>query len=163
MSIHRCYKRYRGGAMQGAWSGCFQGDRGKAMQDCGYELRRIHIPRTPVNKGRKKGRGLDPQPFFSARCGTISPVLYLSRLPTYEPFDMAKPAVRIEAMCLLSQLALRATRCGGLWHRRCRRAGPGPGGTQDEGQEQHFEHDAEAVEAYPGPADHVERRGGDVE
>src|SRR5918995_6514965 len=41
------------------------------------ELPRIPIPRTPVNKGMKKGRGLDPQPFFSARCGTISPFLYL--------------------------------------------------------------------------------------
>src|SRR5918992_1133138 len=79
------------------------------------------------------------------------------------PKFLAKPAVRIEAMCLPSQLALRATRCGGLWHRRCRRAGPGPGGAQDEGQEQHFEHDAEAVEVYPGLADHVERRDGDVE
>jgi hypothetical protein len=37
--------------MQGAWSGCFQGYRGEAMQDLGYELPRIHIPRTRVNKG----------------------------------------------------------------------------------------------------------------
>src|SRR5829696_1677314 len=35
---------------------CFQGCRGEGMQDLGYELPRIHIPRTPVNKG-KKGKG----------------------------------------------------------------------------------------------------------
>jgi hypothetical protein len=28
------------------------GDRGEAMQDLGYELPRIPIPRTPVNKGK---------------------------------------------------------------------------------------------------------------
>jgi hypothetical protein len=43
------FKRYQGGAIQGAWSGCFQGYRGDAMQDLGYELRRIPLPRTPVN------------------------------------------------------------------------------------------------------------------
>jgi hypothetical protein len=42
--------------MQGAWSGCFQGYRGGAMQDLGYELPRIPIPRTSVNKGNKEGR-----------------------------------------------------------------------------------------------------------
>jgi hypothetical protein len=26
------------------------------MQDLGYELPRISIPRTPVNKGKRKGR-----------------------------------------------------------------------------------------------------------
>jgi hypothetical protein len=29
---------------------CFQGYRGASMQDLGYELPRIHIPRTRVNK-----------------------------------------------------------------------------------------------------------------
>jgi hypothetical protein len=43
--------------MQGAWSGCFQGYRGEAMQDPGYDLPRIPIPRTWVNKGIKKGIG----------------------------------------------------------------------------------------------------------
>ena len=28
------------------------------MQDFGYELPRIHIPRTPLNKGMEKGRGV---------------------------------------------------------------------------------------------------------
>ena len=46
--------------MQGAWSGCFQGCRGEAMQDLGYELPRISIPRTPVTKGMKKGREYSP-------------------------------------------------------------------------------------------------------
>jgi hypothetical protein len=44
------FKRYQGGAIQGAWSGCFQGYRGDAMQDLGYELPRIPIPRTPLNR-----------------------------------------------------------------------------------------------------------------
>src|SRR5215207_8377718 len=68
-------------------------------------------------------------------------------------------------MCLPSQLDLRATRCGGLWHRRCRRAGPGPGGTQDEGQEQQLESDGEAVEVGVGPglAGRVVHRDVDVE
>jgi hypothetical protein len=38
----------------GCLDGCFQGYQGKAMQDSGYELPRILIPRTPVNKGKKK-------------------------------------------------------------------------------------------------------------
>jgi hypothetical protein len=32
---------------------CFQGYWGEAMQDLGYELPRIHIPRTRVNKASK--------------------------------------------------------------------------------------------------------------
>jgi hypothetical protein len=33
------------------------------MQDLGYELPRIPIPRTPVNRGKKKGRGQEiPNP-----------------------------------------------------------------------------------------------------
>jgi hypothetical protein len=43
----------------GCLDGCFQGYRGEAMQDLGYELPRIHIPRTPVNKGMKKGQGME--------------------------------------------------------------------------------------------------------
>ena len=41
----------------GCLDGCFQGYRGEAMQDLGYELPRITIPRTPVNKGKQKRRG----------------------------------------------------------------------------------------------------------
>jgi hypothetical protein len=33
----------------GCLDGCFQGYRGEAMQDLGYELPRIPIPRTTVN------------------------------------------------------------------------------------------------------------------
>jgi hypothetical protein len=36
----------------GCLDGCFQGCRGDAMQDLGYELPRILIPRTRVNKGK---------------------------------------------------------------------------------------------------------------
>jgi len=43
--------------MQGAWMGVFSGTEVIAMQDPGYELPRILIPRTSVNKGKKKGRG----------------------------------------------------------------------------------------------------------
>ena len=39
--------------MQGAWSGCFQGYRGEAMHYLGYELPRILIPPTPVNRAAK--------------------------------------------------------------------------------------------------------------
>ena len=41
----------------GCLDGCFQGYRGEAMQDLGYELRRIPIPRTLVNKGKKTRKG----------------------------------------------------------------------------------------------------------
>jgi len=40
----------------GRLDGCFQGYRGEAMHYLGYELRRIPIPRTWVNKGKSKGR-----------------------------------------------------------------------------------------------------------
>jgi hypothetical protein len=40
--------------MQGAWSGCFQGYWGGAMQDLGYELPRILIPRTSVNRAQSR-------------------------------------------------------------------------------------------------------------
>jgi hypothetical protein len=39
--------------MQGAWMGVFSGTGVIAMQDLGYELPRIPIPRTRVNKGKK--------------------------------------------------------------------------------------------------------------
>src|SRR5215213_5000034 len=58
--------------------------------------------------------------------------------------------------------ASRCCRLGRHGRRRCG-AGPGPGGAEDVGEEDHFEHGAEAVEVYPGLADHVERRDGDVE
>src|SRR5919107_529936 len=50
----------------GCLDGCFQEYRGEAMQDLGYELRRIHIPRTPVNKpSYKRRRGdLNGSPLF---------------------------------------------------------------------------------------------------
>jgi hypothetical protein len=39
----------------GCLNGCFRGYRGEAMQDPASELPRKHIPRTPVNNGKKKG------------------------------------------------------------------------------------------------------------
>src|SRR5215218_10870391 len=45
---------------------------------CYHEFPRMSLLGDSVNKGKKrKDRGPDPQPFFSARCGTISPFLYL--------------------------------------------------------------------------------------
>ena len=38
----------------GRLDGCFQGYRGEAMHYLGYELPRIPIPRTPVNKGEMR-------------------------------------------------------------------------------------------------------------
>jgi hypothetical protein len=58
----------------------FQGYRGEAMQDLGYELPRIPIPRTPVNKGKIQGpRLVDPSPvghqlyFYARPCSPSNP------------------------------------------------------------------------------------------
>jgi hypothetical protein len=45
--------------------GDFGGYRGGAMQDPGYELPRISIPRTPVNKGIKRVGATIPWPFLA--------------------------------------------------------------------------------------------------
>jgi len=42
--------------LKGCLQGCYGACRGGVMQHAGYELPRIPIPRTPVNKGMKKGR-----------------------------------------------------------------------------------------------------------
>ena len=47
----------------GCLDGSFQGYRGEAMQDLGYELRRISIPHTWVNKGKKGPRRSRPRSF----------------------------------------------------------------------------------------------------
>jgi hypothetical protein len=58
--------RYRTGRLEGG----LQGYRGGAMQDLGYELPRIPIPRTWVNKGRKEGPELlRPGPSFLLALG----------------------------------------------------------------------------------------------
>ena len=50
----------------GCLDGCFQGYRGEAIQDLGYELPRIPIPRTPVNKGEVGESGpLSPAPTYT--------------------------------------------------------------------------------------------------
>jgi hypothetical protein len=69
---------------QGTWKPRrYRGDFARArtiraprIQYPGYGLRGIPLLGTWVNKGKKKSRGPDPQLFFSARCGTISPFLY---------------------------------------------------------------------------------------
>ena len=52
-------KAISGRGHAGCLDGCFQGCRGEAMQDPGYELPRIPLPRTPVNKGKKEKKGRD--------------------------------------------------------------------------------------------------------
>src|SRR5829696_7928646 len=75
--------------MQGAWSGCFQGYGGEAMQDLGYELPRIPIPRTPVNKGMNKAHSplgcyLYAAPPLSACFLLVSEELHPLRMQTCE-------------------------------------------------------------------------------
>jgi hypothetical protein len=41
-------------------------DQGEAMQDLGYELPRIPIPRTRVNKGKRKGQSCSTPTFILA-------------------------------------------------------------------------------------------------
>jgi hypothetical protein len=53
-----------GGGYAGCLDGCFQGWRGEAIQDLGYELPRKSIPRTRVNKGGELGM---PAPFVCPR------------------------------------------------------------------------------------------------
>src|SRR5215208_6098724 len=63
---------------------------GRAMQDLGYELPRIPIPRTPVNKGIKKGRSpAGPRPLRTNRkivstygCSTVTSGFISSQLAT---------------------------------------------------------------------------------
>jgi hypothetical protein len=51
----------------GCLEGCFQGYRGEDMHYLGYELPRIPIPRTWVNKGMKKGRSsYAPTPHYQS-------------------------------------------------------------------------------------------------
>src|SRR5918992_5499313 len=61
-------KAISGRGHAGRLDGCFQGCRGEAMQDLGYELPRISIPRTWVNKGIRRGRGcINPDPLLGPR------------------------------------------------------------------------------------------------
>ena len=49
----------------GYLDGCFQGYRAEAMQDPGYELRRISILGTSVNRVRRRAEALNPGPTFT--------------------------------------------------------------------------------------------------
>src|SRR5215207_6955865 len=42
--------------LTGCLQGCYGACRGGLMQHTGYELPRIPVPRTPLNKGKEKGR-----------------------------------------------------------------------------------------------------------
>ena len=52
--------------MQGAWMSVLGGCRSEDIQDLGYELPRIPIPRTRVNKGKRyrAEAALDPCPLI---------------------------------------------------------------------------------------------------
>jgi hypothetical protein len=63
--------------LKGCLQGCYGACRGGVMQHAGYELPRITIPRTTVNKGKRKGWVLrDP-----ALLITSSDLLLVGRLP----------------------------------------------------------------------------------
>src|SRR4051794_24740246 len=66
---------------------------------------------------------------------------------------------------LLRRAEWLAVEAGCQGRRRCGAAWPGPGGAQDEGQEQHLDSDGEAVEVGPGPGltYRLEHRDWDVE
>ena len=82
ISIHRRYKVFGPGYSHTPLGGHFRQHRTGAMQDPGYGLPRMPIPRTWVNKGKKKGRGYCSPALFSACCKTISP---LTPPPRYPP------------------------------------------------------------------------------
>jgi hypothetical protein len=54
------------------YAGCLErvilGERGEAMQDLGYGLPRIHLPRTPVNKSKTQAETYRLRPPFSPTC-----------------------------------------------------------------------------------------------
>src|SRR5215213_4938844 len=52
--------------LTGCLQGCYGACRGGAMQDPGYELPRMSIPRSWVNKGKRKGRGCSSPALLSA-------------------------------------------------------------------------------------------------
>ena len=64
------------------------------MQDPANELRRMHIPRTPVNKGKRKGRDL-AAPALSW--------LYATSL-FREDLYYVRPVVKYQTVCWLSAL-----------------------------------------------------------
>src|SRR5215217_1024725 len=83
------------------------------------------------------------------------------------PSPSSLRAVELLALCsiLLRRAEWLAVEAGCQGRRRCGAAWPGPGGAQDEGQEQHLESDGEAVEVEVGPGlpCRVVHRDGDVE
>src|SRR5215217_5307622 len=52
----------------GRLEGTFRGYQAGPMQDLGYELRRIPIPRTPVNKGIREGAPVDSRRVKCPQC-----------------------------------------------------------------------------------------------
>jgi hypothetical protein len=64
----------------GCLAGCFQGYRGEDMQNLAYELPRITIPRTPVNRA-KDGEEALPPTWSSVAAGqalvVVSPIIVI--------------------------------------------------------------------------------------
>jgi hypothetical protein len=60
----------------GCLDGCFQGYRSEAMQDLGYELPRIPIPRTRVNR-EEAGGPLEGAPRLASPYGAVLVQMFL--------------------------------------------------------------------------------------
>jgi hypothetical protein len=56
ISIQSCSKVHGPGRVEGGLDGGFWAYRTGVMRDPGFDFPRITLPRTPVNKGKKKGR-----------------------------------------------------------------------------------------------------------
>jgi hypothetical protein len=88
--------------MQVPGAGVFRGT-GEAMQDLGYELRRILIPRTWVNRGQEKGPGLQrPSPWLNGLAALLCDFFFLaastsclSRWRCIAPMNYADTFIRV--------------------------------------------------------------------
>src|SRR5215203_4361223 len=63
--------------LTGCLQGCYGACRGGVMQHTGYELRRITVPRTWVNKGERKSR----DSYLKPRLFVIKPLFSLASRP----------------------------------------------------------------------------------
>ena len=102
--------------------------RGEAMQYRGYELLRIPLPRTPLNKAKNKGRVQQPRPFFSnlrpnhLRLGAITFLGHAARVRahlrprvrTVEATLLASVFCKVISLLVVARRLLSATGLGAL-------------------------------------------------
>src|SRR5215210_7341749 len=81
----RCRPRSRGVA---ACRSHPRGSHRRCMHDGASELRRIPLPRTPLNKGMKKGRSVSPRPSFAMVLWLLSGGPYLAVHPLEESLTL---------------------------------------------------------------------------